>query len=263
MNDKRLHALLEMAVQAARYAGDHAMTHRQRRTEADTRSAHDVKLALDRECQIKAAEIIHAAYPDHEILGEEASHGRDGAEFRWIVDPIDGTVNFSHGWTIWCTSVAVEQAGKTLAGAIYAPALGELYTASAGSTAELNGSPIRVSAIDRLQESLILTDTNKEPMDFDSGAELYRKFLYGAQKARITGSAALDICRVAQGHAEAYTALGIYPWDTAAAALILERAGGQSEVIEQLEGHRFRAIYTNGAVHHEVRKVFTSVLFDV
>ncbi len=254
------HKLLETAIEAARAAGQHAMEHRHRRTEADARSAHDVKLALDRECQAQAAAAIHAVFPEHAILGEESSHENESATYRWIVDPIDGTVNFSHGWPIWCTSVAVEKEGQTMAGVIYAPELEELYTATSEQPAELNGSPIRVSTINCLQEALILTDTNKEAMDFDAGAALYGKFLHCAQKARITGSAALDICRVARGQAEAYTALGIYPWDTAAAALILEQAGGRFEVIEKLGGHRFRAISSNGAVHDAVRDVFMSVL---
>ena len=260
MHQPTINELCTMAVEAARQAGDHAMAHRQRRTEADARAAHDIKLALDRECQDIAARVLHGAYPEHAILGEESSHERPASPFCWIVDPIDGTVNFSHGWSIWCTSVAVEREGKTVAGAIYAPALDELYTAAIGQPARLNGEIIRVSEIDRLEEALVLTDTNKESMDFDAGAALYGKFLHSAQKARVTGSAAIDICRVAQGHAEAYTALGIYPWDTAAAALILEQAGGRFEVVEQLQGHRFRAICTNGALHDAVREVFISVL---
>ena len=260
MHQPSIEELCATTVEAARRAGDHAMAHRHRRAEADAQAAHDIKLALDRECQEVAARVIHAAYPDHAILGEESSHDRPAAEYRWIVDPIDGTVNFSHGWSIWCTSVAVERDGETLAGAIYAPAMNELYTAAIGEPAKLNGEIIRVSEIDRLQEALVLTDTNKEPMDFDAGAALYGKFLHCAKKARVTGSAAIDICRVAQGHAEAYTALGIYPWDTAAAALILQQAGGRFEVVEELQGHRFRAICSNGALHDAVRDVFMSVL---
>lgn len=252
--------LLTCAVTAAQYAGDYALAENARRMETDHRRPHDVKLALDRECQLRAAEIIHRQFPSHPILGEEISHDRDDSQPRWIVDPIDGTVNFSHGWSIWCTSVAVEHEGTTLAGAIYAPALDELYTATATAAAQLNGCDLAVSTIPTLSEALVLTDTNKETYDFDAGAELYGALLHRAQKVRVTGSAALDICRVARGHAEGYTALGIYPWDTAAAALILERAGGRFEVIEELGEQRFRALCSNGPVHEELKAVLMAIL---
>jgi myo-inositol-1(or 4)-monophosphatase len=255
-----LDVLLDCAVLAARAAGDHARRHSARRTERHAETAHDVKLVLDRESQLRAAEAIHSRYPDHPILGEEISHDRDPEQPRWIVDPIDGTVNFSHGWPLWCTAVAVEHGGRTLAGAVYAPELDELYTARAGEPALLNGRPLAVSSIDRLADALIQTDTNKEPFDFPVGAALYGALLNRAQKTRVTGSAALDICRVARGCAEGYTALGIYPWDTAAAALILEQSGGRFEVIEQLDHGRFRAVASNGRVHEELKAVFMETL---
>ncbi len=254
--------LLDCAVHAARTASAHAWAERHRRQEVQQHAAHDVKLVLDHECQMKAAAVIHARFPDHSILGEEASHDRDASRPRWIVDPIDGTVNFAHGWPLWCTSVAVEHEGRTLAGVICAPALDECYTATCDQPALLNGLPIAVSTVDRLAEALIMTDTNKEPQDFDAGTRLYGRFLHQARKARVMGSAALDICRVACGQGEGYTALGIYPWDTAAAALIVEQAGGRFEIIEQLDDLRFRAIASNGHLHDEIRTVFLSVLAE-
>lgn len=252
--------LLDCAVAAARTAANHAYTQRHRRMETQTVAAHDIKLVLDQECQVKAAEVIHAAFPDHSILGEESSHERDVDQPRWIVDPIDGTVNFAHGWPLWCTSVAVEYQGKTLAGAIEAPALGDHYTATHDQPAQRNGEPIAVSSVTRLANALIMTDTNKEPGDFDAGTDLYNRFLHQAQKARVMGSAALDICRVACGQGEGYAALGIYPWDTAAAALILEQAGGIFEIIEQLGGLRFRAVASNGHLHAAIKEIFMATL---
>ncbi len=252
--------LLACAVSAAQTAATHAWTQRHRRMETQSSAAHDIKLVLDQECQIKAAEVIHAAFPDHSILGEESSHDRDESQPRWIVDPIDGTVNFAHGWPLWCTSVAVEHQGRTLAGAIQAPALDECYTATCDQPARLNGEPIAVSTIDQLADALIMTDTNKEPGDFDAGTQLYNRFLHQAQKARVMGSAALDICRVARGHGEGYTALGIYPWDTAAAALILEQAGGKFEIIEKLDDLRFRAVASNGHLHAAIRQIFVETV---
>jgi len=252
--------LLECAIAAAQAAGDHARSQAHRRTEALSRSAHDVKLALDTEAQTRASDVIHGRYPAHPILGEEESHERDPSQPRWIVDPIDGTVNFSHGMPFWCVSVAVEHEGRTLAGTIYAPELNELYTATADTPALLNGKPLAVSSIDTLERSLILTDANKEPYDFAPAATLFGKLLHRAQKVRVMGAAALDICRVAAGTAEGYTALGTYPWDTAAAALILERAGGRFEVIETLGNRRFRAVCSNGRIHDALKAVFMETL---
>ncbi len=254
--------LLDCAIAAARSAGDHARSQAHRRTEVHARAAHDVKLMLDAEAQTRAAEVIHGRYPTHPILGEEESHDRDPAQPRWIVDPIDGTVNFSRAWPLWCVSVAVEHEGRTLAGVIYAPDLNELYTATAEDPALLNGNPLSVSTIDRLEQALVMTDTNKEPFDFAAGTALYGKLLHRAQKVRVMGSAALDICRVARGMGEGYTALGIYPWDTAAAALILQRAGGVFEVIEELGDTRFRAVCSNGHVHDELKTIFMDILAE-
>lgn len=260
--DTDIDELLDCAIAAARAAGHHALSQSHRRGEVHARAAHDVKLALDHESQTRAAEAIHARYPTHTILGEEESVDRDPAQPRWIVDPIDGTVNYTHGMPFWCVSVAVEHEGRTLAGVVYAPELDELYTAMADQPALLNGAVLAVSAVDRLERALIMTDTNKEPYDFPAGAALYEKLLHRAQKVRVMGAAALDICRVATGTAEGYTALGIYPWDTAAAALILERAGGLFEVIEVLDNKRFRAICSNGRVHEELKAVFMETLAE-
>jgi len=257
-----LHELLECAIAAAKAAGQHARDQQHRRRETHARAAHDVKLALDMESQQRAADVIHQRFPDHSILGEEESHDRDSARPLWIVDPIDGTVNFSHGLPLWCSSVAVEHEGRTLAGAIYVPMFDELYIAGAEHPAQMNGQNLQVSDIATLADSLIMTDTNKESYDFEAGAMLYQKYLFRAQKARVMGSAAYDICRVASGMAEGYTELGIYPWDTAAAALILEKAGGTFDVIERLPNLRFRVVCSNGRIHDELKALFTETVAE-
>lgn len=253
-------SLLKVAVSAVRAAGAHALSQLTRRTEANQTALHDIKLALDIELQHIAAKIIHSKFPDHSILGEEASEDRDPANPRWIVDPIDGTVNFAHGIPLWCVSIAVEHRGQTLAGAVFAPEMDELYTAEIDEPARLNGEPMSVSRIDSLSAAMVQTDTNKETYDFPVGAALYGTLLHRAQKVRVMGSAAMDICRVARGHAEGYVALGLYPWDVAAAALILERSGGCFEVIERLPGHRLRVVSSNGLIHMPLKQVFLETL---
>jgi len=262
MADIRWEDLLTCAVDAAKAAGEHARDQQHRRRETHAREAHDVKLALDLESQQRAASVIHRCFPEHSILGEEESHDRDASRPLWIVDPIDGTVNFSHGLPLWCSSVAVEYQGQTLAGAIYAPMFDELYVAAEKHPAQMNGRDLHVSDIATLAESLVLTDTNKEPHDFPAGAALYEKCLFHAQKARVMGTAAYDLCRIASGMAEGYTALGIYPWDAAAAALMVEKAGGRFEVIERLPSRRFRAVCSNGLIHDELKALFLETVAE-
>src|ERR1700690_2741130 len=142
--------LLACAVGAARAAGLHALQNEGRRGEVAQSLAHDVKLNLDTECQVKAEQVIRLAYPEHAILGEEGGAEGDAATPLWIIDPIDGTVNFSHGLSYWCSSIAVQIGGKMVAGAVYAPVLNELFTASSEQTACCNDEPISVSPISEI-----------------------------------------------------------------------------------------------------------------
>lgn len=257
--------LLACAIEAARRAGGHAAANRHRRREAVKVAAHDVKLQLDIECQRIATEAIAGAFPRHEILGEEDPQHVEGdgesAATQWVVDPIDGTVNFSHGTPFWCCSVAVRQRGRTVAGAVFAPDVGELYAASADTAATCNGEPIAVTATSRLDEAIVMTGTDQlmtlgfKPLTFLSA-------LVGpCRRLRCMGSAALDMCRVAKGEADGYFEAGVYLWDVAAAGLIVERAGGRSEVVHRLaEPHRLCCLATNGRIHDAVRRIVEGVL---
>jgi myo-inositol-1(or 4)-monophosphatase len=256
-SDSHPRRLLECAVAAAQAAGGHAQRNFRRRRDAIRNTAHDVKLRLDLECQERAEAVIRAACPDHAILGEERLRGRRereaASEYQWIIDPIDGTVNFSHGLPMWCSAVAVRRGEETLAGAVYAPQLGELYTATAGGPALVNGSRIRVSDIGRLAKSIVFTGVDRRgnipPL------ELLRSIALRVQRARVTGSAALDICRVARGQGEGYFEVGIFLWDMAAAALIVDRAGGRTEILERRPNHGVSFLATNGLVHAALRRL--------
>jgi len=246
-------------VLAARTAGNHAMRNIARRNEVAKRFKHDVKLRLDAECQVKVEEVIRRKFPAHAILGEEDAEDRakskGTSEFEWVIDPIDGTVNCSHGLPFWCSSVAVRRGAKFLAGAIYSPALRELYTACVGKPACLNGKPIHVSTIGKLAESIVFTGLDKNIHKNIAPFEIFERIAGNTQKARITGSAALDICRVACGQAEAYFESGIYIWDIAAAGLIVQQAGGRIELLARQDNHRLCFIATNGKVHNAMKKL--------
>jgi len=217
--------LLSVCISAARAAGDHAVRHKPRRNEIHEKFAHDIKLKLDQECQVVAEAIILEQFPGHTILGEERSEtGHSSVE--WIIDPIDGTVNYFHGLTWWCSSVAVRVDGVIVAGAVYAPEVLMLFTATSNGPACLNDKPINVSTAQTLSEVMVVTGSEKElNPDFPplATAQLLAPHV---QKIRILGAAALDICQVASGAVDVFFQNGLYIWDVAAAGLIVERAGG-------------------------------------
>ncbi len=252
--------LLECARTAAEAAGRHAAENRSRRTETTRRVRNDVKLVLDVECQRVAEAIIHGAFPDHAILGEEGERPRAGADYEWIVDPIDGTVNFSHGLPVWCSSVAVRRGPEVMAGAVFAPDLGDLYTATRGGPALRNGEPIRVSDIADPAEAVMATGLAAKTGDRITSYGVFRALTLQLQRVRIMGASAVDICHVAAGRIEGYVETSIYLWDVAAAGLIARRAGGRTEILEELGGHRMRFLATNGHIHDAVRAVIVETL---
>lgn len=255
MSHPALTELLACAVAASNAAVSHAMNNLARRKESDAVFEHDVKLALDRECQQKAEAVIRGTFPAHAILGEESpeqvrSHGP-----LWVIDPIDGTVNFSHGLRFWCNSIACQIGGQSVVAVVQAPALGELYTATLEQPSELNGERIEVSCTARMADSLALTGLAK---NYDADLKAF-DFLRGVgsrvRKIRLMGAAALDICQVAAGRVEAFFEAGIYLWDIAAGDLIVRQAGGQSTVLEQLSDLKMRYFCSNGLIHEELSDV--------
>jgi myo-inositol-1(or 4)-monophosphatase len=246
--------LLTCALEAATAGGRHALDNLHRRGDSIMVARHDVKLKLDVECQKIIEEKILGRYPDHSILGEEDTGTRTagGGTVEWIVDPIDGTVNFSRGFPIWCCSVAARAGGEILAGAVCAPELGETYAATVDGPATCNGRPMHVSAIATLDRSIIMTGLDKRGFR-RSGQYVYFEAISGhAMKARVLGSAALDILRVALGQADGYFESGIYVWDIAAAGLMVRRAGGKAETIGESDDGRIRYVATNGLIHDEM-----------
>lgn len=222
--------LLACATAAARRAGSHALRNKAlRRDDVLRLEANDVKLALDRECQEIVTGVLRRCFPDHSVLGEEDTGNADPVrEWNWVVDPIDGTVNFFHGGRHWCCSVAARRGEEVLAGAVFAPELNLLFEASVNTPACCNGVPIGVSRTASVEEALVQTGADRlEPASRENFRFLNRIAAH-VQRPRISGSAALDICEVARGGADAYFESSIYLWDIAAADLILRRAGGRA-----------------------------------
>jgi myo-inositol-1(or 4)-monophosphatase len=193
---------------------------------------------------------IRAAYPDHRILAEEGTIGADASAYRWIIDPVDGTTNFAHGIPAFAVSIGVECGGELLAGVVYNPASGELFAASRGGGAMLNGTPIAVSTIERPEAALAgcgMTGHRFKGRRVAAGQAFARL----TQGCRTTGAGALDLCYVACGRLELFCGPSLAPWDIAAAALIVSEAGGKVTDFDgqphQLE--RRDILASNGLMH--------------
>jgi len=253
-----LEALQDCACRAARAAGRYAWEQRHRRGEIAAEYEHDVKLRLDAESQQAAEAVIRSAFPSHAILGEESAEPRvDPADrLRWIIDPIDGTVNFHHGLPQWCSSVAVAAGAEVLAGAVYVPAAEELYCAHCTGPALLNGRPVSPSRTAPLARTLVLTGLSKH-VGRSGGRpfELIRALALRTRKLRIMGAAALDICHVACGRADAYVESSIYLWDVAAAGLIARQAGAAVRILQRYDEVRFFYVCANPLVVEELLEV--------
>ena len=247
--------LLAAARLAASRAGDYARSQRARRHDANAVLQHDIKHKLDVECEAIATRILLDAFPDSSILGEETSAEGNAPPpaargVEWIIDPIDGTVNFFHGLPLWNCSIAARIDGVVAAGVVYAPELGYCFEATLDGPALMNGLPIHTSTADDLAACTVHTgaDRNEDPLRANRFINALSNV---CQRPRVIGAAALDVCAVAAGMADAYFEHGIYIWDIAAAGLIVQRAGGTGEIVKGLGGHRLAFLATNGrpAVH--------------
>jgi myo-inositol-1(or 4)-monophosphatase len=188
--------------------------------------------------------ILKGRVPGAAILAEESGEASGGSDVRFVIDPLDGTTNFAHGYPVFAVSIACEQAGQVVAGAVYDPTRGELFTAARGEGAFLNGRRLAVSTTPRLPEALLCTGFPYDVKeDLTANLRLFQRFMGACRAVRRDGSAALDLCYVAAGRFDGFWEDKLGPWDTAAGALIVEEAGG---VVSDLEGGAFH--YRGGAI---------------
>src|SRR5690625_5119440 len=191
----------------------------------------DLVTAVDRRSEQRIRELILKAHPEHTVLGEEQGEvaGRDSSH-RWIVDPLDGTLNYAHGVPFYCVSVALEINGVVEVGVVLDSVRDELYSAVRGHGARRNGVPIAVSATDRIDAALLSTGFNSNEKDISTNLPLFERGLRGARAVRRAGAGALDLCLVACGRADGFWELTLKPWDVAAGVLILREAGGKVKI---------------------------------
>lgn len=225
---------LKIAEQAARAAGDLLRENFGREQEVDAYEAHDIKLALDVRCQDIITEIILAEFPDHTIVGEEGDAGIVGGEVEWIVDPIDGTVNYFFGIPQFCVSIAWRRGNDEdwVGGLIYEPMLNEMWTVNVGEKAHLNGIEISASQRAELKEAVVMVGFSKTKESMDAGFQRFKTMAYQVRKTRMLGSAALAMAYISTGRLDAYIEEIISLWDIAAGRLLVEAAGGQVNIIE-------------------------------
>jgi myo-inositol-1(or 4)-monophosphatase len=238
---------LNSAREAAHAAGGLLRASFGRPLHVDANEAHDIKLELDRRSQELIESLLLARYPDHAIYGEEGVRGDAGSEFHWVIDPIDGTVNFFYGVPHFAISIALRRAGKIIAGVIYDPMRDELWAVEENGTPTLNGQPITVSTRTVLSDAIVSVGVAKSLDSINRGLPLFDRMARSAKKCRMMGSAALDIAYVACGRLDAYIESTISLWDIAAGLLLVERAGG----VVTLEPHesvpeKFSIVATSG-----------------
>ncbi|HRQ89029.1 MAG TPA: inositol monophosphatase family protein [Bacteroidia bacterium] len=217
---------LELACRAAREAGALLRANFETELDVDAMHRHDIKLALDVESQKLIERLILAAFPDHAIYGEEGIAGDQSSDSQWIVDPIDGTVNFFYGIPHFCVSIAMRRGGELKVGAIYDPMMDELYAVDFEGPATRNGQPIRPSTRAELSEAVVTVGFSKSTESIDAGLVRYKSIAHRVRKTRMMGSAALALAYIACGRLDAYIEESISLWDIAAGQLLLERGGG-------------------------------------
>jgi myo-inositol-1(or 4)-monophosphatase len=236
-------------MEAAQAAGGLLRSHYGRPLAVDLNEAHDIKLELDRRSQALIESLLLVRFPSHAIYGEEGVSGDAGSEFQWVIDPIDGTVNYFYGIPHFAISIALRQAGRIIVGVIYDPMRDELWTVEDGGAAALNGQPIAVSERKELSEAVISVGVAKSIDSINHGLLLFERMLRSAKKCRMMGSAALDIAYVACGRLDAYIESSISLWDVAAGILLLERSGGKVALTPHPSaGEKFSIVASNGIV---------------
>ena len=246
--------MLNFAIQTARDAG-RVLAEKFGRVEISHKGDIDLVTDADLASERLIVERVRSHYPRHAILSEEAGelrvHGEAESEWKWIVDPLDGTTNYAHGYPAFCVSIGLSRAGEVVVGVVYDPLRDEIFAAERGNGATLNGRPARVSEVEELNRALVCTGFPYDVRGRDNFARHFSNFIMHAQSVRRDGTAALDLAYVACGRFDVFYEDGLRPWDVAAGSLIVEEAGGRITRYDgaPLDIYTPPVIATNGRVH--------------
>ncbi|MGC2057552.1 MAG: inositol monophosphatase family protein [Candidatus Sulfotelmatobacter sp.] len=255
----------------AREAGALLMHYFHQHLKIEYKGDADLVTAADRAAEKLIRERILALWPGHDVLGEEQGLSDQGSDYRWYVDPLDGTTKFAHGYPVFCVSMGLEyqapaerlsgQRASRVAAVIYDPTRDELFTAEQGRGARLNGEPIHVSKTATLKESLLATGFPSHKRHKNPNIFFYHQITLHTHGVRRAGSAALDLCNVASGRYDGFWEFNLNPWDTAAGVLIVEEAGGK---VTRFDGSPFElnsreTLASNGLLHEALLAEFGEI----
>ena len=240
---------LDTAEEAARAAGKLLRENFRQRQQVNVLAAHDVKLEIDVQTQELITDLLLKEFPGHALYGEEGVVGDQNTEHQWVVDPLDGTVNYFYGIPHFCVSIALRLRGEIMVGVIYDPMRDEMWAGQKGDTPKLNGQPFHVSDRADLAEAVISIGLAKTGETINANFPLLQAMIHRVRKCRVLGSAALDMAYVACGRFDAYIETGISLWDIAAGWLLIENAGGTVDLrpLEHMK-EKYSITASNGVI---------------
>ena len=252
---------LSAATEIAREAGQILRHFSDRRVAVEYKGAFDVVTVADRASEELVIRRLRERFSSHSIIGEEGGNVDNGSEYVWHVDPLDGTVNFAHGYPWFAVSIGLERNGEGIAGVVYNPISGELFAAEKGAGAYLNNRRISVSSIDSLEAGLFATGFPASNRNENSNVYYFHQFSVLTHGCRRAGSAALDLCSVASGRFEGFWEFGLKSWDVSAGLVILTEASG---TFSDMGGKGYRSgdadlFASNGKVHEEALRLFARI----
>jgi myo-inositol-1(or 4)-monophosphatase len=240
---------LDAAINTARAAGKMLRHEFEKPQRINATTKHDIKLEIDVRTQQLIAQSLLNEFPHHALYGEEGIAGDQASEFQWVVDPLDGTVNFYYGIPHFCVSIALRCQAEIIVGVIYDPIRDELWAAQKGDTPKLNDREFRVSERADLAEAVVSVGLSKTGVTIEAGLPLLQDMVHRARKCRLLGSAALDMAYVACGRLDAYIEQGISLWDVAAGWILVETAGGSVEMKPRSDmKDRYSVVASNGVI---------------
>jgi myo-inositol-1(or 4)-monophosphatase len=254
-------SFLEIASEIAREAGALLAEYFERRVSFELKGEFDLVTEADRASERLVVDRLRTHFPTHSIVAEEGGGHAGSSEYRWYVDPLDGTTNFAHGYPVYNVPLALEQAGELIAGVIFDPSRREMFSAERGSGAFLNGDRIRVSNATRIEHSLVATGFPSRKRHLNVNVHFFYQLAMLSHGVRRAGSAALDLAYVACGRFDAFWEFGLNPWDMAAGVLLVTEAGGRCSDMKGgpliLSGPHVLA--DNGTVHTEIAGLFEEI----
>jgi Archaeal fructose-1,6-bisphosphatase and related enzymes of inositol monophosphatase family len=240
---------LDAAIAGARSAGELLRDRFEKPARVSATTKHDIKLEIDVHAQDLICQLLLKEFPRHSLYGEEGIVGDQSSEYQWVVDPLDGTVNYFYGIPHFCVSIALRHQGEIIVGVIYDPIRDELWTGQKGSSPRLNGREFRVSERAELAEAIVSVGLSKTGVTIEAGVPMLQTMVHRARKCRLLGSAALDMAYVACGRMDAYIEQGISLWDIAAGWILVETAGGRVDLKPRQDmKDRYSVIASNGVI---------------